>query len=426
MAFWNWSQTAANNATADPNVYWAEGQAPSTVNNSARGMMQSTAQWRDDISGAIVTGGGPNAYTLSSYEGYDTLAHMDKCVISFTPNETNAAVVTLSVDGLTAKPIRQSPNVDIQAGVLIAGTPYKVLYNNSNGEFYLFDFYGNPFNVPLGAMLPYTASTAPNACFALPHGQAISRTTYAAYFSLVGTAYGSGDGSTTFNIPDMRGRLCAGWDSMGGTAANRITSAVSGIDGTTIGANGGAQSYTIGQTNLPAVSLSVSGSVSGNASGSVTLTNASQAISVTGTYTGTNNVSVSGSPSITLTGTSGTMNSNTRHTHSYTQPALGSGTGTTPNYFYSSITGGTTGSTNIDHTHNLSVSGSPSITLSNSSQAISVSGTSSGNNSISVSGTATLAYSASLASGATANMGSGTAMAMMPPAIILNFILRVL
>jgi len=39
MSFWKWSRTAANNATADGSINWAEGQAPSTVNDSARAMM---------------------------------------------------------------------------------------------------------------------------------------------------------------------------------------------------------------------------------------------------------------------------------------------------------------------------------------------------------------------------------------------------
>lgn len=45
MALWQWSTTAANNATADPSINWAEGQAPSTVNDSARAMMAAIATW---------------------------------------------------------------------------------------------------------------------------------------------------------------------------------------------------------------------------------------------------------------------------------------------------------------------------------------------------------------------------------------------
>jgi microcystin-dependent protein len=73
------------------------------------------------------------------------------------------------------------------------------------------------------------------------YGQAVSRTTYAAAFAVMGTSWGAGDSSTTFNLPDLRGRVTAGIDNMGGSAANRVTSGVSGISGVTLGAAGGDQ-----------------------------------------------------------------------------------------------------------------------------------------------------------------------------------------
>jgi microcystin-dependent protein len=108
-------------------------------------------------------------------------------------------------------------------------------------------------------MIPYTGTTAPNSAFILPFGQAISRTTYATYFSLVSTAYGNGDGSTTFNVIDMRGRLPIGQDNMGGSAASRVTTVGSNIDGTTIGATGGAQNYSLLRTDLPNVDFIADG-----------------------------------------------------------------------------------------------------------------------------------------------------------------------
>lgn len=92
-----------------------------------------------------------------------------------------------------------------------------------------------------GVTVPYLGSAAPTG-WLLCFGQAVSRSTYAALFAVVGTTYGVGDGSTTFNLPDMRGRSVFGKDDMGGSAANRVTNAVSGITGTTLGAVGGSQS----------------------------------------------------------------------------------------------------------------------------------------------------------------------------------------
>lgn len=66
--------------------------------------------------------------------------------------------------------------------------------------------------VPTGTVLAFAGSSAPSG-FLLCDGRDVSRTTYATLFSVIGTTYGSGDGSTTFNLPDMRGRVAVGVDS---------------------------------------------------------------------------------------------------------------------------------------------------------------------------------------------------------------------
>jgi microcystin-dependent protein len=262
LPFYNWSRTAASNATADSTVNWAEGMAPSAVNDSGRAMMASTAAFRDDISGAIATGGTSTAYTVTSYQVFDTLAHLNGQIIAFTPHTTNGATVTLNVDGLGAKPLRSAPSVELPAGVLVQGTPYVALYNSSDAAFYLQGFYSNPYSVPIGASIDYWGTTAPNSSFVLAYGQAISRSTYSTLFSLFSTTFGSGDGSTTFNVPDLRGRVVAGADAMGGVAASRLTDAVAGMD--SLGDAGGAQSTTLVTANLPP--YTPSGSLTGSQS----------------------------------------------------------------------------------------------------------------------------------------------------------------
>ncbi len=99
--------------------------------------------------------------------------------------------------------------------------------------------------LPAGMIVDFAGSEADIASGWLPcAGQAISRTTYSRLFLAIGTTYGTGDGSTTFNLPDCRGRVRAGKDNMGGTAANRITNAIAGFVGTVLGAFGGGESYT--------------------------------------------------------------------------------------------------------------------------------------------------------------------------------------
>lgn len=97
-----------------------------------------------------------------------------------------------------------------------------------------------PASVPPGTVLAFAGATAP-AGYLLCYGQNVSRTAYAALFAALGTAWGSGDGSTTFGLPDLRGRAPFGKDDMGGSAASRITSGTSGINGAALGATGGDQ-----------------------------------------------------------------------------------------------------------------------------------------------------------------------------------------
>ncbi len=247
-----WSRTAANNATADTNAQFPEGMAPSAVNDSARALMASAAGFRDDISGAIATGGTSTAYTVTSYQVFDTLAHMSGNMIAFTPHTTNGDTVTLNVDGLGGKPLRSAPSIELYAGTLVQGTPYVALYNNSDAVWYLQNFYGNPYSCPLGGSLIYFGATAPNSAFVLPYGQAISRTTYASLFTVLSTTYGIGNGSTTFNVPDLRGRVLAGKDDMGGSAASRLTSTYFGTSAAALGAVGGSESHTLTLAQLAA------------------------------------------------------------------------------------------------------------------------------------------------------------------------------
>ena len=97
---------------------------------------------------------------------------------------------------------------------------------------------------PTGALTAFAGSSAPTG-WLLCYGQAVSRATYAALFSVVGTTYGSGNGSTTFNIPDMRGRVPVALDNMGGTDADRLTVA------NTLGDTGGKEKHLLLVAEMP-------------------------------------------------------------------------------------------------------------------------------------------------------------------------------
>ena len=73
---------------------------------------------------------------------------------------------------------------------------------------------------PSGAVMNFAQSTAPTG-WLKANGQLISRATYASLFSAINTTYGSGDGSTTFKVPDLRGEFVRGWDDSRGVDTGR-------------------------------------------------------------------------------------------------------------------------------------------------------------------------------------------------------------
>ena len=66
--------------------------------------------------------------------------------------------------------------------------------------------------LPIGSMVPYGSTTVPTN-WLICDGSAVSRTTYSELFAVIGTSYGVGDGSTTFNLPNYKGRVPVGYDS---------------------------------------------------------------------------------------------------------------------------------------------------------------------------------------------------------------------
>jgi len=104
--------------------------------------------------------------------------------------------------------------------------------------------------IPIGCVLPFAGQTLPSSDWLFCYGQAISRTTYADLFDAIGTIHGAGNGSTTFNLPDLRGRVVAGQDDMGGSSANRLTGFAGGVNGDTLGASGGDEKHVLTTAQL--------------------------------------------------------------------------------------------------------------------------------------------------------------------------------
>lgn len=177
-------------------------------------------------------------------------------------------------------------------------------------------------STPIGVCLPYGGAAAPSSSWQLAAGQAISRTTFSGAFAVFASTYGAGDGTTTFNLPDLRGRVVAEADAAGGTPVNRLTT--TGLGTAAIpGASGGSQANSGVSTSINSSGSNninygtIGGATSGGWSGGApaqaggdftALTTSSISSITTNNVNGTFNISVSG------TGTSGAF--------TVTQPTL--------------------------------------------------------------------------------------------------------
>jgi hypothetical protein len=133
----SWSQDAANNDDADSSVNYAEGQAPSTLNDAGRGLMSSVAKYRDDTAGSLVTAGTTTAYTLTTNQGFADLDALDGQELTIRFNAANGASPTLNVDTCGAKAIRINATTAVPTGFIAAGSIWRVTYDNSIPAFIL-------------------------------------------------------------------------------------------------------------------------------------------------------------------------------------------------------------------------------------------------------------------------------------------------
>ncbi len=197
------------------------------------------------------------------------------------PLEDIAAALTLrlSRDGTAPMtgPLQHASGTVSLPGAVFAVDPTSGLYKTTNGigvaiggtkvaEFLPGGITGARL---IGELISFTGVNAP-PLWVLPNGQTLSRTalpdlwTFAqAQIGASNPLYNNGDGSTTFGIPDLRGRVTVASDSLGVSSANRTTNATMTPSGTQFGSVGGQQQIGLTQTMLPAVNIAVSGTTSG-------------------------------------------------------------------------------------------------------------------------------------------------------------------
>jgi microcystin-dependent protein len=119
-----------------------------------------------------------------------------------------------------------SAHISLKApDVVSSNITYKLPASITNGGFLQTDGSGNlsfqvVAGVPIGSVFCMAVATVPTGYLEC-NGAAVSRTTYAALFAIIGVQYGAGNGSSTFNIPDLRGEFVRGYDHGRGVDNNR-------------------------------------------------------------------------------------------------------------------------------------------------------------------------------------------------------------
>jgi microcystin-dependent protein len=221
-----YSSTSADN-TDISNINIAEGCSPANVNNAIRTVMAQLKDQQAGTSGDNFTVGGNLSVTgTSTLTGAVTAAGGVTAPIT----SSNATITGGTITGITDLTVADggTGSSTLSANAVLLGNGTSALQTvapstsgnvlTSNGTTWTSASPVDP--VPSGAVMHFARNTAPTG-WLKANGAAVSRSTYASLFSAIGTTFGSGDGSTTFNVPDLRGEFTRGWDDGRGVDSGR-------------------------------------------------------------------------------------------------------------------------------------------------------------------------------------------------------------
>jgi len=208
----NWTETDGSNTSAAPDGA-PEGMAPSGLNDVLRAHQGAMKRWYNWTI-PKVTAGTSTAYTLTYGVAPGALVDGMTHLVQF--HAANGNPPTLNVNSLGAIPLYYHSSGTwrpVPAALWDTDEIFKVAYHASSGTYRVL----RPGAEKTGTVKAFAGPTVPGG-YLLCFGQAISRTAYAGLFAVLGGTHGNGDGSTTFNLPDLRARVAIGKDDMGGLA----------------------------------------------------------------------------------------------------------------------------------------------------------------------------------------------------------------
>ncbi|USP03336.1 phage tail protein [Bartonella taylorii] len=220
---YDWSLTASKNGRCDDLIHWSDGQRPSTVNNSARAMMQRVREYLSDTSGTVkgtLTVDGEQQTTVIRLQSHSSfLEYKNGIAICFKATGKNVGATMLALNALAAKPVYKATELGVSAlsgGEIQQGCIYSFVYNH--GVWHVLN--PTPVTLPQVPVIPpYPSGTI--GAFAMQFlpsdwllcdGKAYLRSVYSDLYAAIGTRWGGSDSSTKFNVPDLRGMFLRGVD----------------------------------------------------------------------------------------------------------------------------------------------------------------------------------------------------------------------
>ena len=231
-----------------------------------------------------------------------------------TAGTQRVGISNAGLDMLNALPIRfqdssGAPFVSLQSPSALSGNVALTLPASiTNGGFLQTDGSGNlsfqiVAGVPTSAVFCVAVATVPTGYLEC-NGAAVSRTTYSALFAIIGTNYGTGNGSSTFNLPDLRGEFIRGFDNGKGTDSGRsIASSQS--------AQNASHNHSISLSGTTST-VSLTGSIT-----KISETFASGGGSASGVFTKTGGVNAANTPSRVDSSPAAGVDLNASHNHTF-------------------------------------------------------------------------------------------------------------